>query len=127
MSELIYINMFSKVCATTGVTQQHSVPGPNDDMCPYVPYLLDDTQVMAIVKLFVKVMGTDIMTLTKKNCLWHTGNPRKFPDDSNTKECMPWEYVLRVATARSVGQGCANPQWYYDAARDIVDHSGFAM
>ena len=40
---------------------------------------------------------------------------RQFYYVFNVKECQPWEHVERVATSRSVGEGCAQPEWYQKA------------
>ena len=61
-------------------------------------------------------------TYTEKNDLWHTGVPRNLRDDTNVKECQPWEHVERVATSRSVGEGCAQPEWYQKAVYKIVEN-----
>ena len=84
-------------------------------------------EVQALVNLFVQNIGTDLATHTEKNTLWHTGIPREMRDDSQVKLCRPWEYVTRVATSRSVGEGCAKAEWWHDVARHLVQESMFYM
>ena len=84
-------------------------------------------EVQALVKLFVEKMGTDLATLTEKNHLWHTGNPRKMRDDTNIKQCQPWEYVNQVAMARSIGEGCSQAEWWHVKVRHLVEECMFCM
>ena len=111
-------------------------------------------EVQALVDLFVQKIGTDLVTYTEKNTLWHTGIPREMRDDSQArtrtlavvfprlvahqfqkktahapqvKLSQPWEYVTRVATSRSVGEGCAKAEWWHDVARHLVQESMFFM
>ena len=85
------------------------------------------TQVQSVVKLFVKVIGTDLATYTEMNCLWHTGNARDLRNDTNIKQCQPWEYVQRVATACSVGQGCAKAEWWNEFLENMINEQVFCM
>ena len=84
-------------------------------------------EVNALVRLFVEKIGTDLATYTKMNNLWHTGNPRKMRNDSLFKECQPWEYVQRVATSRSVGEGCKKAEWWSAVFRRQVEECLFSM
>ena len=85
-------------------------------------------EVQAIVRLFVEKIGPDMVTPTTKSLLWHTGNPHEMMAGSvSIKESLPWEYVQRVATARSVGEGCGKAKWWHDAFRKLVQESLFWM
>ena len=72
-------------------------------------------------------VGSDLATHTDLNMLHHTGQGRDLRDASSVKECRPWEWVWRVAEARSLGEECAKPEKWDDSVRRHVQEHMFGQ
>ena len=65
-------------------------------------------EVDALVRLFVRKLGTDLVTPTDTNPFWHDGNPTGI-DGGEARERRPWEFVWSVADGEVGGGGGERP------------------
>ena len=90
-----------------------------------------ENEVDALVRLFVRLVGTDLETYTSQNTLWYTGNPVDLRAGPNLKKGRPWEWIWSVARGMSscLQKGmssCPQPEvWAQWSERHIREHMFF--
>lgn len=75
-------------------------------------------EVEVLVEFFVQNVGTDLMTPTTHNNLFHTGIPHKL-SGTNLYESRPWEWEERVAHGVSRGERAKAESWEHCVKRHL--------